>query len=79
MNPCRMFFGTGATVRGLDEKTPEPTAKTPSARGEVLDTQDLPDTEVFEPVWLREETIESVRANKYNVKRWVVNDWRHYW
>ena len=58
-------FGTGATIRSLDEKTFELTIKAPPRGVKFWALQYLPYTEVLEPKWLREEIIESVRQNRY--------------
>lgn len=60
-------FGTGATIRSLDEKAFELTIKAPPRGVKFWALQYLPYAEVLEPAWLREEIIESVRANKYDV------------
>lgn len=58
-------FGTGATIRSLDEKTFELTIKAPPRGVKFWALQYLPYTEILEPEWLREEIIESVRQNRY--------------
>lgn len=58
-------FGTGATIRSLDEKTFELTIKAPPRGVKFWALQYLPYTEVLEPKWLRKEIIESVRQNRY--------------
>ena len=61
-------FGTGATIRSLGEKEFELTIKAPPRGVKFWALQYLPYTEVLEPEWLRDEIIESVRANKYDIQ-----------
>lgn len=60
-------FGTEATIRSISEKEFELTVKVPPSGIRFWALQYLPYTEVIEPTWLRDEIIESIKSNKYNI------------
>lgn len=64
-------FGTGVTIRSLNEKEFEFTIKAPPRGVKFWALQYLPYAEVLAPGWLRDEIIESVHANKYGVQQEV--------
>lgn len=60
-------FGTNAAIRKTNENEFELTVKVPPRGVKFWALQFLPYAEVLEPKWLRDEIVESVRANKYDV------------
>ena len=60
-------FGMSAKIRDLNENEFELTVKVPPRGVKFWALQYLPYVEVIEPLWLREEVIESIKGNKYDV------------
>ncbi|MGN1135593.1 MAG: helix-turn-helix transcriptional regulator [Oscillospiraceae bacterium] len=60
-------FGMSAKIRDLNENEFELTVKVPPRGVKFWALQYLPYAEVLEPKWLRDEIVESVKANKYGL------------